>query len=195
MKCRTPSSTDCLRLLKTPKDRERLEIFAPPPYRRGHDHDSFHRRFHTRLPASSPRLLGTRAHRAATSGECPAAAAHRSDLALLHGPTSLGLALPGLAAVRRACQADGARPCHGQLTFASSNRPAIPEPTPKAIGAQSRLGRFASIRIHRTALSSAVLRRTAEMFTLLGIQTKALQSGNLSKSFMWRSANGSQSPP
>jgi hypothetical protein len=38
-------------LLKTPKDRERLEIFGPPPYRRGHDHDSFHRRFHTRLPA------------------------------------------------------------------------------------------------------------------------------------------------
>src|SRR6202047_2735788 len=85
-------------LLKTPKGRERLEIFAPPPYRRGHDHDSFHRRFHTGLPASSPRLLGTRAHRAATSGECPAAAAPRSDLALLHGPTSLGLALPGLAA-------------------------------------------------------------------------------------------------
>jgi hypothetical protein len=61
-------------LVKTPKGRERLESFAPPPYRRGHDHDSFHRRFHTRLPASSPRLLGTRAHRAATSGECPAVA-------------------------------------------------------------------------------------------------------------------------
>ena len=86
----------CLR--KTPKVRERLEISALPPYRRGHDHDSFHRRFHTRLPASSPRLLGTRAHRAATSGECPAVTAPRSDLALLHGPTSLGLALPDLAA-------------------------------------------------------------------------------------------------
>src|ERR1700730_6524586 len=85
MKCRTPSSTDCLCLLKTPKDRERLEIFAPPPYRRGHDHDSFHRRFHTGFPASSPRFLGTRAHRAATSGECPAATAPRSDLAILHG--------------------------------------------------------------------------------------------------------------
>src|ERR1700730_15667312 len=85
-------------LLKTPKGRKRLEIFAPPPYRRGHNHDSFHRRFHTRLPASSPRLLGTRAHRAATSGECPAATAPRSDLALLHGPTSLGLALAGSAA-------------------------------------------------------------------------------------------------
>jgi hypothetical protein len=48
-------------------------------------------------------------------------------------------------------------PCRdGQLKLASSNRPAIPEPTPKAIGAQSRLGRCASIRIHRTALSSAV---------------------------------------
>jgi hypothetical protein len=32
-------------LLKTPKGRERLEIFAPPPYRRGHHHDSFHHRF------------------------------------------------------------------------------------------------------------------------------------------------------
>jgi hypothetical protein len=52
-------------LLKTPKDREGLAIFAPPPYRRGHDHDPFHRRFHTRLPASSPRLPGTRARRAA----------------------------------------------------------------------------------------------------------------------------------
>jgi hypothetical protein len=28
-------------LLKTPKGRESLEIFAPPPYRRGHDHNSF----------------------------------------------------------------------------------------------------------------------------------------------------------
>ena len=47
-------------LLKTPKDRERLEIFASPPYRRGHDHDSFHRRFHTRLPASSPGICTDR---------------------------------------------------------------------------------------------------------------------------------------
>ena len=39
-------------LFKTPKGRERPEIFAPPPYRRGHDHNSFHRRFHIRLPAS-----------------------------------------------------------------------------------------------------------------------------------------------
>jgi hypothetical protein len=29
-------------LLKTPKGREGVEIFAPPPYRRGHDHNSFH---------------------------------------------------------------------------------------------------------------------------------------------------------
>src|SRR5229473_3566094 len=86
----------CLR--KTPKDRERLEIFAPPPYGRGHDHDSFHRRFRTRLPASSPRLPGTRAHRAATSSECPAAAAPRSASAILHRPATLGVALPGLAA-------------------------------------------------------------------------------------------------
>jgi hypothetical protein len=77
-------------LVKTPKGREWLESFAPPPYRRGHNHDSFDHGFHTRLPASSPRLLGTRAHRAATSGECPTATAPRSDLDLLHGPTSLG---------------------------------------------------------------------------------------------------------
>ena len=77
-------------LLKTPKGRERLEIFAPPPYRRGHDHDSFRRRFHTRLPASAPRLPGTRAHRAATSGECPAAAAPRSASAILYRPATLG---------------------------------------------------------------------------------------------------------
>jgi hypothetical protein len=32
-------------LLKTPKGRESLEIFAPPPYRRGHDHNSFRPRF------------------------------------------------------------------------------------------------------------------------------------------------------
>jgi hypothetical protein len=35
-----------LSMLKTPKRWESLEICAPPPYRRGHDHDSFHRRFH-----------------------------------------------------------------------------------------------------------------------------------------------------
>ena len=91
-------TSGALCLLKTPKDRERLEIFAPPPYRRGHDHGSFHRRFPTRLPASSPRLPGTRAHRAATSGECPATAAPRSASAILYRPATLGVALPGLAA-------------------------------------------------------------------------------------------------
>ena len=53
---------------------------------------------HTRLSASSPRLPGTRAHRAATSGECPAAAAPRSASAILYRPATLGVALPGLAA-------------------------------------------------------------------------------------------------
>jgi hypothetical protein len=85
----------------------------------------------------------------------------------------------------------GSTPCRrGQFKLASSNRQAIPEPTARAIGAQSRLGRFASIRIHRTVLSSAVLRRTAQMFTRLGIQTKALQSRKLLKSFRWRSTSG-----
>ena len=32
-------------LLKTPKDRERLEIFASPPYPCRHDHNSFRPRF------------------------------------------------------------------------------------------------------------------------------------------------------
>jgi hypothetical protein len=47
-------------LLKTPKDRERLEIFADRCTVAGMItiYDSFPRRFHTRLPASSPRLLG-----------------------------------------------------------------------------------------------------------------------------------------
>jgi hypothetical protein len=52
------SDQDRLRVLaQTPKDREKLEIFAPLSYRRGHDHDSFHRRFYTRF--LSPRLPGT----------------------------------------------------------------------------------------------------------------------------------------
>jgi hypothetical protein len=32
-------------VLKTPKGRESLENFAPPPYRRGHDHNSVRPRF------------------------------------------------------------------------------------------------------------------------------------------------------
>jgi hypothetical protein len=42
-------------LLQSPKDQEKLEIFAPLPYRRGHGHDSFLPSFPSRLPASSPR--------------------------------------------------------------------------------------------------------------------------------------------
>src|SRR5258705_11047217 len=75
-----------------------LEIFAPPPYRCGHDHDSLHRRSHPRFPASSPCLAGTRAYCPSTSSECPAATAPRSASALLHGPAPLGVALPSLAA-------------------------------------------------------------------------------------------------
>jgi dienelactone hydrolase len=45
-------------LLKTPKGREKLEIFAPPPYRRGHDHNSFRPRFPALVPYSQPRLTG-----------------------------------------------------------------------------------------------------------------------------------------
>src|SRR6266540_1279602 len=85
-------------MLKTPKRRERLEICAPPPYRRGHYHYSFHRRFHPRFPPSKPSLAGTRTHCPSTSSECPAAAAPRSASALLHRPAPLGVALPGLAA-------------------------------------------------------------------------------------------------
>jgi hypothetical protein len=85
-------------LLKTRNCLESLAIFAPLPYRRWHDHNSVYRHFHPRLPVSSPRLPGTRAHWPAASSERPTTAAPRADSALLHGPTSLGLALPGLAA-------------------------------------------------------------------------------------------------
>ena len=78
--------------------RESLEILAPLPYRRRHDHDSVYRHFYPRLPVSLPRLPGTRAHWPAASSERPATAAPRSDSVLRHGPTSLRLALSGLAA-------------------------------------------------------------------------------------------------
>jgi hypothetical protein len=45
-------------LLKTPKGQESLEIFAPPPYRPGHDHNSFRPRFYALVPCSPPRLTG-----------------------------------------------------------------------------------------------------------------------------------------
>ena len=47
-------------LLKTPKGRESLEIFAPPPYRRGLNHNSFRPRFPALVPCSQPRLTGVR---------------------------------------------------------------------------------------------------------------------------------------
>jgi len=37
-------------LLKTPKGRKKLEIFAPPPYRSGHDHNSFRCPFRKSCP-------------------------------------------------------------------------------------------------------------------------------------------------
>src|ERR1700730_14900813 len=93
-----PDDRGGLCLLKTLNCLERLEILKPLPYRRWHDHDSVYRHFHPRVPLSSPRLPGTRAHWPSASSKRPATAAPRSDSALLHGPTSLGLALPGLAA-------------------------------------------------------------------------------------------------
>jgi hypothetical protein len=51
-------SEDNLWLLKTPKGREKLVIFAPPPYRRGHDHNSFRPGFPAFVPCSQPRLPG-----------------------------------------------------------------------------------------------------------------------------------------
>jgi hypothetical protein len=42
-------ASDYLWLLKTPKGRKRLEIFASPPYRRGHAHNSFRLRFPCRF--------------------------------------------------------------------------------------------------------------------------------------------------
>ena len=40
-------------LLKTPEGRESLEIFVPPPYCRGHGHNSFRARFPALVPYSS----------------------------------------------------------------------------------------------------------------------------------------------
>src|SRR5882762_854125 len=85
-------------LVKTPKGRESLEIFAPPPYRRGHGHNSFHPRFPALVPCSQPRLTGARARRPAPSSDRHAAAAPGSASALLHRPAPLGVALPDLAA-------------------------------------------------------------------------------------------------
>src|ERR1700719_132487 len=85
-------------LLKTPNCRDSLEILVPLPYRGRHDHHSVHRHFRRRLSVSSPRLPGDRVDWPATSSERSAAAAPRSGSALLHGPTSLDLALPSLAA-------------------------------------------------------------------------------------------------
>ena len=43
-------SSNKMRDIETPKGREGLEIFAPPPYRRGHDHNSFRPRFPALVP-------------------------------------------------------------------------------------------------------------------------------------------------
>src|SRR5205809_1295202 len=45
-------SIDPVSLLKTPKRRESLEIFAPPPYRGGHDHHDFRFHFAALIPLS-----------------------------------------------------------------------------------------------------------------------------------------------
>jgi hypothetical protein len=48
-----------LSMLKTPKHRASLEIFAPPPYRLGYDHDYVRPPFRPLFPLSSPRLPRT----------------------------------------------------------------------------------------------------------------------------------------
>jgi hypothetical protein len=78
--------------------RKLRDFGATARHRRRHDHDSVYRHFHPCLPLSSSRLPGTPTHWPAASSERPATAAPRADSALLDGPTSLGLALPGLAA-------------------------------------------------------------------------------------------------
>jgi hypothetical protein len=47
-----------LSLLKTPNRGESLEICASPPYRRGHDHDSFCPPIPALIPTSEPRFAG-----------------------------------------------------------------------------------------------------------------------------------------
>ncbi|MSP87682.1 MAG: tetratricopeptide repeat protein [Alphaproteobacteria bacterium] len=85
-------------LLKTPKGPESVEFFAPPPYRRGHDHASVRLRFSALVPGPQPRLAGARARRPSTSGWRPATATPWSASAPLRRPVALGLALPNLAA-------------------------------------------------------------------------------------------------
>jgi hypothetical protein len=57
-KCVAPISSQILEsaqwvsMLKTPMCRERLEIFAPPPYRRRHDPDNFRFPFAALVPLS-----------------------------------------------------------------------------------------------------------------------------------------------
>jgi len=109
-------------LLKIPKGREKLEIFAPPPYRRGHAHNSFRPRFPALVPRSQPRLPGALARRPATSGDCPAAATPWSASALLHRPAPLGVALPGLAA---GPQRHGAGQANNRHPVASQRLPAL----------------------------------------------------------------------
>jgi hypothetical protein len=72
-------------VLKTSKGRECLEIFAPPPYRRGHDHNYFRVRFPALVPCSQPRVTGARARRPATSRDRPTAATPWPASALVRG--------------------------------------------------------------------------------------------------------------
>jgi hypothetical protein len=56
---RLARSETLLSMVKTPKRRASLEIFAQPPYRSWYDHDSFRPRFRTLFPLWSPRLPRT----------------------------------------------------------------------------------------------------------------------------------------
>jgi hypothetical protein len=57
------SSLRRLCLLKTPRGRESLEIFASPPYPHGHDHNSFAPRFPALVPCSQPQVTVPRRQR------------------------------------------------------------------------------------------------------------------------------------
>ena len=55
---------------------EQVACFVPRPYLRGHDHPSVRGRFSALVPATQPRLVGTRARCSATPGDCPASATY-----------------------------------------------------------------------------------------------------------------------
>src|ERR1035437_9765388 len=65
-------------LLKTPEDRESLEIFVPPAYCRGHGHNSFRARFPALVPYSSE-LMSVKTFACSTKLTCESDGGRRGE--------------------------------------------------------------------------------------------------------------------